>query len=253
MNRKLKGIILALLIAVVFIITILIFVPEILIWLGLAFRRVVQVFSIVFIERWREWLIVITLFAAIILLVLFIAPILKFCFGRLWIYISIRYVCKQKNIRIKNARHILCPSKSLSTKKHIEITSPDKVYHIHFLNIIFASRREVFFHKTKYFVAHTSPSKLSARGATLVDGESWFDLSATVVSEHSIDSTKINILPYSDPETSDKHIIIIHSKPAEIHIINDSKSEVAYNGSCINDNLYYYTFDGFKKHLKENF
>ena len=253
MSKKLKGIIFALVIIVVIGLAIIIFIPEVSILLGLAFRRVIQVLSIVFVERWREWLIIIALFVAIFLIIFFIAPVLKFFFGRLGICISLGMLSTRKNIRVKNIQHVLCLTKAFDAKKCIEITTPDQVYNIHFLSIIFSSRRAVFFDSSKYFIAFASPSKLSAYGATLVDGESWFDLSAKVISGHSLDTIRGKSLPCFNPNSAVKHIVIVHSKTTDIYIVRCSKTERAYNGSRTESGLYYYNYSSLKKHLKENF
>ena len=242
MSKKTKKLIIITVIILAIVLCLFIFFPELLIIAYSALKRLVQVISIVFIERPLEWLLILSIFAAIILLVFFVIPLLKFLLGYVYISFSLSILCFKKKLTLKN-------SFLFSKNRYVQIISSDKQYHLHFINVI-SNNRIIYFDKENYCVARTYPSKLDAYGATLVDGKSWFDKSAKIASKSSIKASRTKSFPQFEESDSIKHIIIVHSKPYAVYIVNSSKkAEEAYNGSVIKNNVYYYSFKGFIKLL----
>lgn len=224
-------------------------VPQVFPLLGMALKRVLQVFSIVFLERWFVWLMILAIFAAVFSFIYFVLPVLKFFFGRFFAYLSLKRICKRQNFAISFPRKIFSSLKGPSEKEDIRIRFHGETYCVHFVDVLFGFRRELLFiNEKQYCIARTNPSKWSAYGATLIDGKSYFDLSAKVVSKHATSSGKQRKLP--DFSEQGKHIVIVHSVPSEVYILHGSKAESAYNGSFIGNGVVYYTVSGLKKHLK---
>ena len=250
-NTNAKKIILILACVILALVVIAFFVPQVFPLLGMALKRVLQVFSIVFIERWFVWLIILGVFVAVFSFIYFVVPILKFFFGRCFAYTSIKRICKRQKLAVSFPRRIFSSLKGPSEKEDIQIVLDDETYYIHFVDVLFGFRRELLFTKEKqYYIARTNPSKWSAYGATLIDGKSYFDLSAKVISDHATNSSKQkSIPPFLE---AGKHIAVVHSVPSEVYILDGSKAEPAYNGSVIGEDLAYYTVSGLKKLLKEH-
>ena len=122
----------------------------------------------------------IVFFATISLIKILISCISYFVL-RVKSYCDILIFCMSHKCKFKIRRLPFSSLFGMNADGDIIITADKKTFRIHFMDVVLRYRREVVItENNQYIVSKTLPNKLRTYGATLIDGESWFNMYATV-------------------------------------------------------------------------
>jgi len=100
-----------------------------------------------------------------------------------------------------------------------------------------------------YTVSKVLPNQLHAYGATLIDGESWYNLYVTSIKNHTWDGKRTKKLPNIATDNKDSHILIINPTPIAKSLVRKNGIETMKDGDTI-ANFTNYSFKGFIRLLK---
>ena len=175
-----------------------------------------------------------------------------YLFGRLKCYFSLWCISLLHRHKLVLTRLPFSSLFGMSKNGDIQITIGNNKYIVHFIDVVFRYRREVtVLDDDCYAVSKAVPSELRTIGATLVDGESWFELYRTAVKSYATDSKKLKRFPVLEKDDKNIHVIIIHSDPIKKSLVTKNQVKDLCDGECIGGYINY-SFKAFVRLLKRS-
>ena len=203
---------------------------------------------------WRlfKFLLFASVFFFLIHLIKNLFSVLSYFIGKIFVYIKLITVSLISGNKIIFNRLPFLSLFGLNKSGDIKIISKQQTYHLHFIDIVLKYSRELtILNDNSYAVSKVLPDQLRTNGATLIDGESWYNLYVTTVKNNTRNKDKIKKFPELDIRTNDIHVIIVYQKPV-------AKSRVMKNGIIpLNDgdklgDYTNYSYKTFVRFLKRN-
>ena len=199
------------------------------------------------------WVLIIFLGVAVLIFLckVFVSYICYF-FGRLKCYLSLWCISSLHRRKLVFTRLPFSSLFGMSKNGDIQITIEKNKYIIHFIDVVFRYRREVtILDDDCYAVSKVVPNELRTMGATLVDGESWFELYRTSVKSYASDTKKLKKFPVLENDDKNIHVIIIHSDPIKKSLVTKNQVKDLCDGECIGQYINY-SFKAFVRLLKRS-
>lgn len=193
---------------------------------------------------------------ALLLLVIFalwILPVLIYAVKKLYIYISLWFICLFKKHKFRLTRMPFASLKRLSSKGDIRITTNEGVVYLHFLDLIFTTRRALtILSDTSYVVTRTTRGDASHLGRGHIGTKVPFAKTFVVHAERQTlegDSDKIKRIDAIEKNDGEAHILIIQSLPVESRILIDGAVRPLTSGQDFGA-LKFYSLPMLKKGLR---
>ena len=200
------------------------------------------------------WLTAGIVAGAIFALVVFVAvvlPILIYFLKKIYVYVSLSSICVRSNYKLKIKRFPFSSLKNMSCTGDLVIETKNKVFYIHFIDIIFANRRALTIpNDYEYVITPVTPSRISKQGAggTNMSGSRTLAFRAT---EHSFnrDSDKVKKFPSISITNNEEHILLIPTFPVELKFRGSDSNTSLSSGQKLGS-MTFCSVDYLKKGLK---
>lgn len=207
-------------------------------------------------EMFGQSIILLTVvFVQILLGAYFILPILCFVLRRLYVYISLLFICLKRGYKYELLRSPFSSLLGIKEKADIQITKGDNTYKIHFIDIIFRYRRVLLFTDgCKYVITPACPGKPRRFGGDGTNVGGAFRGRRTMILRSAgyyiDDNVEIDRpLPDFSKDADSKHILMLQSVPVDTISKNGKDSITLTSDVEIGEATFYFTA-GFKKFLK---
>ena len=236
--------------SIVFFVTLIFYISHFSEIMDFAVRLVTFGDSPEFKQRIFTFIFVASLISILILILKSIIPVINYCIGRSICYIRLASFCLFHRCKFSIARIPFASFRGLNESGDIKIAVDGQIYIIHFIDVIMKYRREVtILNDGFYTVSKVLPDQLHAYGATLIDGESWYNLYVTSIKNHTWDGKRTKKLPNIATDNKDSHILIINPTPIAKSLVRKNGIETMKDGDTI-ANFTNYSFKGFIRLLK---
>ncbi len=174
---------------------------------------------------------------------------LSYILERLIYYIHIIIFCLFKKCKLRISRVPFSSLRGLNKKGDLKIVVGKQSYIVHFIDVILKYRREfIVLDDTTYAVTEVIPDELRTYGATIVDGRSWYNIYRSAIKSSTRGKDWIKKFPNID-DSSEKHIIIVHSNPISKTVIRKNTLVSLGEGDTFG-NFINHSFKGFIRFLK---
>jgi len=203
---------------------------------------------------WRifKFLLFAVIFFTLIHLLKNLFSVLSYFFGKMFIYIKLIIICLIKRNKIIVKRLPFLSLFGLNKSGDIKIISKQHTYCLHFVDIILKYSRELtILNDDSYAVSKVLPDQLRTNGATLIDGESWFNLYVATVKSNTRNKDRIKKLPELDNQSRDIHIIIVYQNPIVKSRVTQSGIMILNDGDKLGKYINY-SYKAFSRLLKRN-
>ncbi len=206
------------------------------------------------------FLLIVALFAILIIIIL---PFLIFLVKRIYTYVSLLFISLSKGYKIKMQRFPFSSLKGISSKEDISINTENGEVCLHFLDIIFPSKRAVTVPNDSEYAITPAYGKTVSKFAVVRGDVASYGQSGTegrgqkfgvlMSSGHVLAKNKdrIRSIPAVNIE-SQKHILIIQSVPVEMKKMKNGELVSLGNGESVGD-FTFYDMNCFKRKLIDNF
>ena len=176
----------------------------------------------------------IVFFVAIALIKTLLSCILYFVV-RVKSYFDIFIFCISHKCKFRICRFPFSSLFRMNADGDIIIMSSKRTFRIHFMDVVLRYRREVIIiDNNQYIVSKSLPDKLKTYGGTLIDGQSWFNMYATVNSGYVWNGHKVKDFPNVQSKDDSLHILVIQQKPLAQTFIRKNHKISIYDGDVVN-------------------
>lgn len=168
---------------------------------------------------------------------------------KIYCYFALISICNGYKMRI--TRLPFASLRKMQGCGDIKICAKEKTYRIHFIDVVMKYRRIItVLNNETYAVSKVLPDELGVYGATLVDGESFYNLYVSAIKSHSLWGNKIKKFPRIEKNDRDIHIILICHPPISQNIIQKNSLKTLLDGEKL-ESYTYNSVKTFSKSLKQ--
>lgn len=201
---------------------------------------------------WMNAGIVFSAIFALIVFIAFVLPVLIYFVKKSFIYASLLIICVCSGYKLKLKRSPFSSLKGMSCTGDLMIETKNKIFYIHFIDIIYASRRALTIPNAfEYVITPVTPSRISRLGGGATPNMSGKRTLAFVATEHSLDKNSDNVkkFPPISITNNEEHILLIPTTPADLKFrVSDSNTSLS-SGQKIGS-MTFCSVDYLKKGLK---
>lgn len=189
-----------------------------------------------------------------VILAFWLIPILIYVFKKLCIYVSLRCICLSRKHKFKALRMPFASLKCVSPKGDIRITTDEGDIYLHFLDIVFTTRRALtILDDRSYSVTRTGRGPASHLGRGHINGYSVpYGKTWIVHAEHQelVGGTdKIKHIEPIETKDGEVHLLIIQSVPVESRALVDGALKPLVSGQSFGT-LRFFSIKMLKQALK---
>ena len=165
-----------------------------------------------------------------ILLLLFVSafwllPFLCYIAKKIYIYISLWFTCLSKKHKFKITRVPFASLRRFSAKGDIRITTDEGVINLHFLDLVFVTRKSLtILNDTSYAITKTTRGNATQMAKGFVGTSRPVGKRIVVHSEHQelVGTTdKIKHIAHIEKKSGEIHILIMQTVPVESRVVID--------------------------------
>ncbi len=183
-----------------------------------------------------------------------LVPMLIYVFKKLYVYISLAWICMIKKYKFRMKRVPFASLGKLSESGDLTITTDEGTLHLHFLDVVFAYRRALTVPGPHEYVitpvttGHVSKAGGGAAGTHMGGGRR----AVLRVTDHKIlgNSDHSKAFPHVESRDGEKHLLILQSMPIQCTVLRGGVSAPLGSGDTVGA-FTFYRVGQLKKGLKK--